>query len=127
MVSGVVAYLFMLTDVLSYLLRALAWQGVFVTAWVAIALASLYFTNQRSADLTDAPAFPGRQGLPALGWPVVAWIVSSGASIALTEQTALPVLASLAPIVPIALAVLLYVPAVKRTQRAGSLDLHDSV
>jgi len=126
LVSGVVAYLFMLTDVLSYLLRALAWQGVFVTAWVAIALVSLYFANQRSDGPADASKSTARQGLSALGWPVVAWVVASGVGIALTEQTALPVLASLAPIVTVLLAVLLYIPAVKRTRVEGSPKVRDS-
>ncbi|MFJ4347628.1 purine-cytosine permease family protein [Pseudomonas sp. NPDC089401] len=37
-ISGVLVYMLMLTNVFSYLLRALAWQGVAVTAWVAIVL-----------------------------------------------------------------------------------------
>ncbi|MDV8070744.1 permease [Rhodococcus sp. IEGM 1366] len=114
LVSGVVAYLFMLTDVLSYLLRALAWQGVFVTAWVAIALASLYFTNRRGIARADASKPIARQGLSALGWPVVAWVASSGLGIALTEQAALPVVASLAPIITVVVAVGLYLPAAKK-------------
>ncbi|MGV9743293.1 purine-cytosine permease family protein [Rhodococcus zopfii] len=40
-VTAVLAYLLMLTDVLGYLLQALAWQGVLITAWVAIALVGL--------------------------------------------------------------------------------------
>ena len=43
----------MLTNVLSYLLKALAWQGVFVTAWVAIALVALYFNRREQASLLN--------------------------------------------------------------------------
>lgn len=38
LVVGVCVYLLMLTNVFSYLLKALAWQGVAVTSWVAILL-----------------------------------------------------------------------------------------
>ncbi|MDO4694820.1 MAG: allantoin permease [Eikenella sp.] len=37
-VVGVVVFLLMLVDVFAYLLQALAYQGIFVVAWVAIAL-----------------------------------------------------------------------------------------
>ncbi|ANO49843.1 purine-cytosine permease family protein [Woeseia oceani] len=38
MVCGVIVYACMLTDVLSYLFVALAWQGAFIASWVAIML-----------------------------------------------------------------------------------------
>ncbi|WP_439861807.1 purine-cytosine permease family protein [Pseudomonas sp. MBLB4136] len=40
-VVGVVVYLLMLFDVFSYILQALAYQSIFVVAWVAIALAHI--------------------------------------------------------------------------------------
>ncbi|KJS00580.1 MAG: allantoin permease [Desulfobulbaceae bacterium BRH_c16a] len=43
-VVGCIVYVLMLVDVFSYLLQALAYQGVFVVAWVAIALA--YMLNE---------------------------------------------------------------------------------
>ena len=49
--SHVFAYLFMPADVLSYLLKALAWQGVFVTAWVAIALMAVYLDRRGANDV----------------------------------------------------------------------------
>ncbi|KQU01929.1 permease [Rhodococcus sp. Leaf7] len=116
-VSGIVAYLFMLTDVLTYLLRALAWQGVFVTSWVAIALASLYFARRVAAAGSTSPTTS--RGLTALGWPVLAWVVSSGIGIAMTEQTASPAMALLAPIITVVLAIILYLPATRR-QRSTS-------
>ena len=42
---GALVYLIMLTDVLSYILRALNWQGVFVVAWVGIALTHIVLTR----------------------------------------------------------------------------------
>ncbi|MCW2947721.1 MAG: hypothetical protein JWR24_4438, partial [Actinoallomurus sp.] len=56
-VAGVLVYALMLTDVLSYLVRALSWQGVFVVAWVAIALTHIALTRKD----TSIPEFrPGR-------------------------------------------------------------------
>jgi len=38
---GVVVYVLMLADVFAYLLQALAYQGIFVVAWVAVAMAHI--------------------------------------------------------------------------------------
>ncbi|WP_207394018.1 purine-cytosine permease family protein [Actinomadura formosensis] len=108
-VAGCIAYLLMLTDVLSYLLRALAWQGVFVTAWVAIALVHIAV---RGADRDGLPEFrPGR--LAPLSAGAGAWLAASAAGIALTEQKADPTLAQLAPLITVALAAVLYYAALK--------------
>lgn len=79
-ISGVLVYLMMLTDVFSYLLRALAWQGVAITAWVAIVLA--HFAIHRGER--DVPEFrPGRiRQIQPGGW---AFLLSTVAGIALIE------------------------------------------
>lgn len=41
-VVGAIVYLLMLIDVFSYLLQALAYQGIFVVAWVAVAMAHIF-------------------------------------------------------------------------------------
>ncbi|WP_394181268.1 purine-cytosine permease family protein [Marinomonas posidonica] len=48
-VVGIVVYALMLSDVFSYLLQALAYQGVFVVAWVGIALAHILFKSQHDS------------------------------------------------------------------------------
>jgi hypothetical protein len=79
-VAGVLVYAMMLTDVLSYLLRALAWQGVFVVAWVAIALVHIALHRKE----TGVPEFrPGR--LRALTPAVAVWVIASGIGIYLVE------------------------------------------
>jgi len=79
-VAGVLVYAMMLTDVLSYLLRALAWQGVFVVAWVAIALIHIAVHRKE----TGVPEFrPGR--LKALTPAVAVWVAASGIGIWLAE------------------------------------------
>ncbi|WP_218146289.1 purine-cytosine permease family protein [Geodermatophilus ruber] len=78
---GVLVYLIMLTDVLSYILRALNWQGVFVVAWVAIALVHIAVTRKD----TGTPEFrPGR--LKAATPAVAVWIVASVIGIYLVES-----------------------------------------
>jgi purine-cytosine permease-like protein len=80
-VAGGFVYLIMLTDVLSYILRALAWQGVFVVAWVGIALAHIALTRRE----TGVPEFrPGRLKLVTPAAAV--WLVTSILGIYLVEQ-----------------------------------------
>lgn len=80
-VVGVIVYVLMLVDVFSYLLSALAYQGVFVVAWVAVALA--YMLNDarnedpREASKADSeyPAFKP-QGLMAWFGSVIVGVVA---------------------------------------------------
>lgn len=103
-VAGALAYLFMLTDVLGYLLRALAWQGVLVTAWVAIALVHI---GRCGADRDGLPEFRPRRLAPVSAG-AGAWVVASAVGITLTEQTSDALLAQLAPVVTVVLAAGLY-------------------
>lgn len=52
LVVGTVVYALMLSNVFSYILQALAYQGVFVVAWVGVALAHILFksNNDLSAE-----------------------------------------------------------------------------
>jgi hypothetical protein len=108
-VAGAIAYLLMLTDVLSYLLRALAWQGVFVTAWVAIALVHIAV---RGADRDGLPEFRPLRLVPVTAG-AGAWVAASAVGIALTEQKGSAVLTQLAPVITVALAAGLYWLALK--------------
>ncbi|MFF4796073.1 purine-cytosine permease family protein [Streptomyces sp. NPDC001276] len=84
MLAGVLTYLFMLTDVLSYLLTALAWQGVFVTAWVGIAITHMWL--HRRGDRDGMPEFrPGR--VTAFGPGTAVWLLVSAIGIAVYEGT----------------------------------------
>ncbi|MGW4028727.1 purine-cytosine permease family protein [Streptomyces sp. NPDC004838] len=82
--ASVVTYLIMLTDVLSYVLTALAWQGAFVVAWVGIMLTHLART--RGIDRDGLPEFrPGRVATFAPG--AVVWLISSLTGIVILENT----------------------------------------
>lgn len=79
-VAGAIVYLIMLTDVLSYILRALNWQGVFVVGWVGIALTHIALTYRKEV----LPEFrPGR--VKPLTPAVAVWFLASGVGIYLVE------------------------------------------
>jgi purine-cytosine permease-like protein len=46
-IVGILVYLIMLTNVFSFMLQELAYQGIFVVAWVAIALAYILFVRKK--------------------------------------------------------------------------------
>ncbi|WP_433612188.1 hypothetical protein [Prescottella agglutinans] len=94
LVAGVLAHLFMLTDVLGYLLTALAWQGVLVTAWVAIALVHIALRERGAEDAATR----------MMGGGAVAWLLASAVGIAATVQSAYPVISQLAPLIAVVLA-----------------------
>lgn len=73
-VGAIIMYLLMLTNVFSYLLKALSWQGVLVTGWVAIALVHIAMTRNDAKDRTYRPAAG-----------VLAWAVASVLGLAIIE------------------------------------------
>ncbi|MDO6467459.1 allantoin permease [Neptunomonas phycophila] len=84
-IVGGIVYLLMLVDVFSYLLQALAYQGVFVVAWVGIALAHILVNNSEEANsLIESDNRFNKVGLSAWLISTIVGIVmmNSGASIA---------------------------------------------
>ncbi|MET8799475.1 cytosine permease [Nocardia sp. NPDC004568] len=80
-VVAVIVYVMMLTNVLSWILQALTYQGVIIVSWVAIALTHILLTS-RDASRTGPEIRPGR--VPAVNPAgVTAWGVSSVAGIAM--------------------------------------------
>lgn len=63
LVGGIV-YLLMLTDVFAFILQALAYQGIFVVAWVGIALSHICFDAATQCYGEQAPAIR-RAGISA--------------------------------------------------------------
>ena len=49
-VAAIIIYLIMLLPILNYILLALAWQGVLVTAWVGITLAHILMTKDNKGE-----------------------------------------------------------------------------
>ena len=87
-IVGAIVYLIMLTNVFSYILRALRWQGVFIVAWVGIALTHIaydHFVYRRRHPEADLFEFrPGR--VPRFNPAgLVAWFLASAVGIYLVE------------------------------------------
>lgn len=98
LICGALAYLFMLTDVLSYLLEALAYQGVLIMAWTGVVLVHVLMRGSRDDARGLACRRPNRRLFGT-------WVASSVVGIILLEQDASATLATLSPAVTVALAV----------------------
>jgi len=86
LISGIVAYVVMLTDVFSYILRALSWQGVFITAWVGVALAAMLYRRMHKADFNEEDEFEFRPGRVRYFSPgVIAWLAAAAAGLFFVE------------------------------------------
>ncbi|TDD34232.1 thiamine permease [Actinomadura sp. KC06] len=115
-VTGVLVYLLMLTDVLSYLLTALAWQSVVIVAWVGIAVVHIITMGDDGHGL---PEFrPGRVRRVTPGLAV--WLLAATVGILLVE-TGGAAGTSWAPIVTLAISVMGYL-AVQRLPAQMPLD-----
>ena len=79
-IVGIVVFLLMLIDVFAYLLQALAYQGIFVVAWVAIALA--HILNPKREEYFGVIPEVSAEKLPALEFSgLFAWFISSIAGV----------------------------------------------
>ncbi len=82
---GAFIFVLMLLDVFNYLLQALAYQGVFVVAWVAIALTHILYPK-REAVFGAVPVIDP-QRIPAFDKSgLIAWIVASIVGIVLMNM-----------------------------------------
>lgn len=75
-IAAILIFLIMLLPVLNYILLALAWQGVFVTAWVGIALAHILMTKDDKGErgnIQDS-SYRGANGIGVLTW-IIATVV----------------------------------------------------
>lgn len=79
---GVIVYLLMLSNVFAYLLQALAYQGIFVVAWVAVAIAHIAI-DRYSTLIGEAIEYRASQ-VPAFNpLGIGAWFVAAAIGIAL--------------------------------------------
>ncbi|WP_354263624.1 cytosine permease [Arthrobacter sp. OAP107] len=91
------------TDVFSYLQKALTYQGVFVTAWVAVAM--VHILSRRYRSMFGDRVFYRSDEVPAINPAgLTAWLVGAGVGVALT----LAGLDLWAPVVTVVLTSVLY-------------------
>lgn len=73
---GVIVYNLMLQNVFSFILKALAYQGTFVVAWVSIAL--VFICLKRTSDMSPATLGARLSRTPTVRWGALgAWMLSS--------------------------------------------------
>lgn len=83
--AGLIAYLIMLTNVFSFILDALSYQGIAIVAWVAIALVQIVHLR-RTGHAADAEFRPGR--VPAFNPAgLVAWATATVVGVLLKTET----------------------------------------
>lgn len=81
-VVGVICYVLMLADVFAYILQALAYQGIFVVAWVGLALVHI-LTEGAEGAAHDRVSFRLRDTRAVNPTGLTAWLVAAAAGLAL--------------------------------------------
>lgn len=110
-VAAAICYLLMIWgDVLTYVLKALAYQGVFVTAWVAIALVHIFYMRRKNQPIEFRPL-----RVPAVNpGGIAAWAISVAIGIYLIQAPGLDArLVILAPIITVIIAAAIYLAALR--------------
>lgn len=83
-IVGVIVYFLMLQDVFSFILQALAYQGIFVVGWVAIALT--HILSSRYSDMFGEEIEYRSDRVVAFNpCGLIAWFVSAASGIVLLE------------------------------------------
>ena len=118
-IVGVIVYLIMLTDVFSFILDALTYQGIGIVAWVGVALAHIAWLNSRGVRPDQIEFRSGR--LPALNPVGLVALVGPWALgvvlIAATDTFG----ATWAAVITFVLAVAIYSAGVRLAPGAGAL------
>lgn len=90
LIVGVLTFVLMLTDVFSYLMRALQWQSAFFLGWIAIVAMHLWLNPDERRDAMEFRA----NRVPLVTPGLIAWLISGAVGIALTESKSVPPLAN---------------------------------
>ena len=116
-ICGIAAYSLMLTDVLGYLLQALAWQAVLIVAWVSVCLTHLLSTHRSTPEAAEQTDDGGAPIRPL----IAAWVVASAVGIALHQQHSVITLAQLSPLITAAVGAALSLAISRRSSRPNLL------
>lgn len=82
LISSLIIFLLMLLPIVKYILLALAWQGVLVTAWVAIAMTHILITRGKSQEHGMLP--DNRYG-KFNNSGLIAWVVATLIGVAMLQ------------------------------------------
>lgn len=122
LVGSTIMYLIMLTNVFSYILTALNWQGVLVTGWVSIAVCHILVDRREGIDPNLAET---ERVKFASGPGVIAWVISSVIGLTLLEAGP-DWAATWGPIVTAVTAAAIYVGARRSTGIRSAVDYSES-
>ncbi|WP_377645373.1 purine-cytosine permease family protein [Oryzobacter terrae] len=117
---GVLAYSFMLTDVLNYLLEALAWQGVLIIAWTGVALVHA-LTNGRSDTVEGLERRTPRAGLG------IAWALASVVGLVTLQLDGSPTIKTLSPVFTVVISVAIAYVVSRQSERQGAHEVAEQV
>ena len=92
---SLLVFLLMLTNVFSYLQKALSWQGVCMISWVGIVATHMLLVP---ADRKNGPEFRATR-LRAVTPAVAVWVVATGIGVWLTQDTSAPSILTAMPAV----------------------------
>lgn len=82
LVACAIAYALMLTNVFSYVVDALAYQGIAIVAWVGVALGHVWYLNRTRQPLEGIEFRPGR--VPAFNpGGIAAWVLATAVGLVL--------------------------------------------
>lgn len=100
LVAGACAFALMTSNVLNWLTLALSVQGVFIVAWVTIALVHIAITAGKKDELPEVR--PSRLKPVTLG--AAAWLISVAVGIPFVLQEEMPLVKELVPLITVVLA-----------------------
>lgn len=123
-VVGIIVFMLMLTNVFSYILQALAYQGIFVVAWVAIAVAHILLHPTDEPLDTESLSNAEVQAFHVHG--LLAWFASSAVGIILANTNG--IMASFSAPATAVLAFCVYAIMLSRVRRqryAEKLELQN--
>lgn len=125
---SLVVFLLMLTNVFSYLQKAMDWQGVCMIAWVGVVATHMVMVR---ADWRNGPEFRATR-LPAVTPAVAVWAAATGIGIWLLQDPSAPAtLTAMPAIVVFVVSIVLYAVLLLVSQRtpktASAADPRDLV
>ena len=122
-ITSIAVFVLMLTDVFTYLQRAVTWQGAFLVGWVGIM--TTHFALSRS-DRESGPE-TRLERLPRVTAALLVWVVASLLGIYFAENKALfPVASGLAPLITFGTSIVLYLlvrPMISRVTPRAEREL----
>lgn len=86
-IVGIIVFCVMLTNVFSFILQALAYQGVFVVAWVAIAVTHILLNERHLPEIKNEDLTAGSNAPPLVSGGLWSWFTATAVGLFLLNST----------------------------------------